>query len=111
MTLVLRNGGNGSIRTQGQVVSARNMSDHVELALDGSIRVLSPELVDVTVTFNYVPPRANVSDTADSAMAPRISESLMATLRSGRPLLVSRSADPATNRTVTVEMTATIREP
>lgn len=111
VTLVLRNGGNGSIRTQGQFVSARNTSDHVELALDGNVHVLSPELVDVTVTFSYVPPRANVSDTTDSAMAPRISESLTATLRSGRPLLVSRSADPATNRTVTVEMTATIREP
>jgi hypothetical protein len=111
VTLVLRNNGNGSIRTQGQVRSPQNVLDQVELALDGNVRVLSRDVVDVTITFNYLPPRASVPGVADPAMAPRISESLMTTLRSGRPLLVSRSADPATNRTVTVELTATIREP
>jgi DNA-binding MarR family transcriptional regulator len=40
-----------------------------------------------------------------------VTESLTAMLRSGQAMLVSRSADPATNRTVTVELTATIREP
>jgi hypothetical protein len=41
----------------------------------------------------------------------KVTQNLATVLRSGRPLIVSRSADPATNRTVTVEMTATIREP
>jgi hypothetical protein len=114
VTLVIRSGSSGAIRTQGMVEVARTPSS-VELGLDGKVRVLSPELVEVDVSFNYTPPPANVGVAADSSMrvmgALRVVESLSATLRSGRPLLVSRSADPATNRTVTVELTATIREP
>jgi hypothetical protein len=116
VTLVLRgNGGTGSIRTSGNVVSAGNNVASVELALDGNVRVLSATLVDVTVTFTYAPPPTNGTVTADASWrmstAPRVVEGLTVTLHSGRPLLVSRSADPVTNRTVTVELTATIREP
>jgi hypothetical protein len=114
VTLVIRSGSSGAIRTQGMVEVAGDHSP-VELGLDGNARVLGPELVEVNVTFNYTPPPANVGAATDSSMrvmgAPRVIESLSATLRSGRPLLVSRSADPATNRTVTVELTATVREP
>lgn len=114
VTMMLRHRSSGQIRTQGQVMSSRNMPSSVELALDGNVQVLSSELVDVNVTFEYMPPPPNVTGSADSStqsMAPRVSESLSVVLRSGRPLLVSRSADPATDRTVTVELTATIREP
>lgn len=114
VTLVIRNGSSGSIRTHGMVQLAGDASP-VELALDGNARQSGPDLVDVNVTFNYLPAPSSITNASDSSSnvmgAPRVIESLSATLRSGRPLLVSRSADPATNRTVTVELTATIREP
>jgi hypothetical protein len=128
VTLVLRSGRNGSIRTQGHVLVSRTgptfvgvptepqaflteVESPVELALDGNVTVLGPDHVDVNVTFNYAaPPQATPTSTSAPTPA-RVSENIAVVLRSGRALLASRSADPVTNRTVTVELTATIREP
>lgn len=131
VTLLLRQGRGGSIRTKGEVSAwssrsfmmggsgdARTVQQHVttpvELALDGNVQLLGQDLVDVNVTFDYAAPPQNVAaDSGDpgTSTPAKVTESISVVLRSGRPLLVSRSADPVTNRTVTVELTATIREP
>ena len=85
----------------------------VELALDGSVQLTGRDLVNVNVTFTYAaPPSAGTGNSElREVHPPRVTESIAVVLRSGRPLLVSRSADPVTNRTVSVELTATIMEP
>lgn len=123
--LVLQIGRAGSVRTVGHVLvplPVRDMAsgdparvplgyeEHlVELNLDGMVGVVESDLVAATVTFVYsAPPN---SSPGASAPTPRVNENVAVLLRSGKPLVVSRTADPVTNRTVTVELTATIREP
>ena len=99
--------------TAEQKTLQREVEAAVELGLDANVNVLGPDLVEVNVTFNYAAsPTVAASAPSESTPTPaRVTENLAVVLRSGRPLLVSRSADPVTNRTVTVELTATIREP
>lgn len=115
VTLVLRNGQGGSIRTQGLIWPRESAPAEVELALDGLVSIVGPELVAARVTFTYAAPpqEPDGAATAPEALRPpaKLTENLNTILRSGRPLVVSRSADPVTNRTVTVELTATIHEP
>ena len=114
--MLLASGRPGSIRTEG--VLYRNGLPHVpiELGLDGAASWIGDELVEVRVTFTYAaPPPAAVEPPAEGAeranTPPSVSQNISTVLRSGRPQVVSRSADPVTNRSVTVELTATILEP
>jgi len=115
VTLLLRNGHSGSLRTKGQIwVDGQLWA--VELGLDGRVRILGPGLIEAMVTFTYAAPPLGSGASGEEArrqLSPpaEVTESLTAMLRSGQPMLVSRSADPVTNRTVAVELTATIREP
>ena len=114
VTLLLQNRRPGSIRTVGSTRSPAGPMVDVELALDGSVTILSPEVIQVAVTFKYAAPPLALDASAGRVISDQpasVSEQIMVALRSGRRLLVSRSADPVTNRTVTVELTATIREP
>lgn len=123
VTLLLRNNRAGQLRTEGQIwVDGQLWA--VELAFDGRVNIVAPGLIEAMVTFNYAaPPIGSITsgEEAGRGLTPpahrqlsppaKVQESLSAVLRTGQPMLVSRSADPVTNRTVTVELTATIREP
>jgi hypothetical protein len=123
VTLLLRNGHGGTLRTAGRIVVGGQYWGDVELALDGRVRILAPGLIEAMVTFSYAAPPIGFIAPGEEGARPqtppaqagsppaKVTESLTAMLRSGQAMLVSRSADPATNRTVTVELTATIREP
>ncbi len=128
--ILLRSGGFGSIRTVGSVATPRAVSgiilaqgeappalqetgySPVELALDASVTAVGSDLVEAVVTFTYAAPPQPAGPLASVRGEPtKVDERMTVLLHSGRPMLVSRSADPVTNRTVTVELTATIREP
>lgn len=89
----------------------------------GMIRTASPEgwavlnidvvagaylggLVSVRLSFEYTP--ALPKDIATTGRPPKLNESITVVLQDGKPLVVSQSADPSTDRKVTAELTATI---
>lgn len=111
LTLLLRNNGGGSVRTAG--VSGGHPGHPVRMAFDASV-ILQGELIDAALTFEYQAAWSAAEETASDARgrAPaEVTQRIRTYLQSGRKILVSRSADPVTNRIVTVELTATIREP
>jgi hypothetical protein len=112
LTLLLRNNGSGSVRTGG-VFGPHGGQVPVQMALDASVS-LDRELIDVGLTFEYQAAWSTADETSSDirGRAPAaVTQRVRTYVQSGRTLLVSRSADPVTNRTVTVELTATIREP
>lgn len=73
-----------------------NVDVHPEIVRDGRIRV--------GLSLEYTPQALDSDRTAPLA----VSESLSALLEDGKPLLVSQSADPSSDRKVRVELKATV---
>jgi hypothetical protein len=115
VTMMLYSGRAGSIRTEGMLHRDGAQAVAVRLAVDAIVTAVTEELVEGRVTFEYAAPPAPAGPTvmgAERQNTPAgVSESLTTLLRSGRSQIVSRSADPVTNRSVTVELTATVLEP
>jgi hypothetical protein len=95
VSLVIADRDSGRIRT-GSGDTALNVDARPEIVREGRIRV--------HVSLEYHPGREDPGKTAP----PGLVESLTAILEDGRPLTVSQSADPASSRSVKVEMKASI---
>ena len=125
VSLVLADRANGRIRTTGEIPVpitlpgpspttqyqmrsiVLNVDAYPELTRDGRVRAY--------VTLEYRPattesgPRGTPNDGAGGEqLPPTISESFTVVLDDGKPLVVSQSADPNTDRRVRVEVKATI---
>ena len=96
--IVLQNNG-GMIRT----TSADGWSN---LNVDAVAAAYTSGLVSVRMTFEYTPPLGK--EPTVSSRPPRLNESITVVLQDGKALMVSQSADPATDRKVTADLTATI---
>lgn len=96
VSLLVLTGNNGMIRTTGADGWANLNIDAVAAAYVGG-------LVSIRMTFEYTP-----AMTKETNRPPRLNESITVVLQDGKPLVVSQSADPATDRKVTAELTATI---
>ena len=100
VSLLILNGNNGMIRTSNSQANALLNVDAVASAYQNGA-------VSLRLTFEYVPALIKDSD-GRASQAPRLNESITVVLQDGKPLMVSQSADPATDRKVTAELTATI---
>jgi hypothetical protein len=83
-----------------------------ELPLNVDVR---PELLDggrikLNLTLDYRTATAPTSTTGEPATTAVIKKTLVAVLSDGKPLVISQSADAATDRKVTVEVKATIQK-
>jgi hypothetical protein len=94
VTLLMEDRQNGRIRT-GRGNATLNVDARPEIVREGRVRV--------TVSLEYTP-----QDGPDRPAQPPIQESVTALLDDGKTLLVSQSADPASDRKVRVELKATI---
>jgi len=87
----------------------------VTLNLDAGARMMGGQLINVTATFEFGTAGAGSGTQSENASSGNLSSSLTqridVNVSNGRPVVVSKSADPISDRTVTVELTATIREP
>jgi hypothetical protein len=105
ITMTMVDGGLGRIRTGGEVRTPLNVRQ-VTLNVDAQPRIYKDGKIRVDMTIEYRP-IAGESDTEQSS-TPTINESIGVLLEDGKPLLISQSADPATDRKVKVEVKATI---
>jgi hypothetical protein len=103
VTMLIANGGGASIRTNMQ----RLTSNAPVLNVDGQLTVYPGNVVKLFLTFNYWP-----GSPANSPSAPpppgEVTESANVLLMDGKTMVISQSADPTTDRKVTVEVTTTV---
>lgn len=79
------------------------------LNVDARPRVLSDGRINVELTIDYSTGRnAEAEGNSDKIQVIRINQSLTAIVESGKSLLVTQSADPVSDRKVTVEVKATV---
>lgn len=94
VSVVVADRENGRVRT-GQGNLMLNIDARPEIVRDGRVRVF--------LSLEYRP-----AGGANEPTPYAVTESLAAILDDGKPLTVSQSADPASNRTVKVDLKATI---
>ena len=97
LTMLLADRGNGRIRTSER-------GSEVHLNVDVSPEIVRDGRVRVHLTMEYRP--AGTGGEKESIRS--ITESVTTILEDGKQMLVSQSADPASSRTVKVELKATI---
>lgn len=95
VSMILTDRDPGRMRTgTGREDGMLNVDVRPEIVRDNRVRM--------SLTLEYRPPR-----TGDKDAAP-VTQSLSTLLEDGKPLVVSQSADPGSNRSVRVELKATI---
>jgi hypothetical protein len=116
VSMLILNGSNGMIRTSNRLATGFV----VGLNVDAAALIHQGGLITVRVTFEYTPAQTGASAGTDPKAAQaeqglstrpqpaELHESLSVILQDGKPLLVSQSADPTTDRKVTVELMATV---
>ncbi len=82
----------------------RTGANNLMLNVDARPTIVRDGRVSTNVTLEYRPRREEVERTDPASL----SESLTAILEDGKPLVVSQSPDPSTDRKVKVELKATI---
>jgi len=98
---------NGRIRTQGDVRTPTG-SRTVILNVDAQPSILPREArARVMLTIEYRP-AAGAEVESEGSNTPNINESFAVILDDGKPMLVSQSADPVTNRKVKIEAKITL---
>ena len=78
---------------------------NVTLNVDASPVVQADGSVLLDLTLEYIPRPQGAENTAGEAT---LNERMSVTLESGKPMVISRAADPAGNRKINVEVTATV---
>jgi hypothetical protein len=98
----------GETSQAGTNVVIQEAGEPITLNVDAVATAQRGDRVEVQLTFEYRPaPQAPPA--GQRGMRPAtLNESLHIMLKTGQPLVVSQSADPATDRKVTVELTATV---
>jgi len=114
VTMLLASGESSMIRTSNVLPNGFQ----VELNVDANVNLFQPDTIRVRVTFEYTPAQMELGGVAppvegqlnrDGRIRPaQLNESLTVWLKDGVPLMVSQSADPATDRKVSVELKATV---
>ena len=72
-----------------------------------AIILKEPNKINVSFGLEYSPKSRSEPEEMEPGMA-SINERLTLILESGKPLVISQAADPASDRKITVEITATI---
>lgn len=107
VSMTVLSGQTGMVRTQN-VVAGRYP---VRLNVDVQATAFASGLVSTRLTVNYQPAPAEAGAIADSQlreMPGQLEESIAVVLADGKPLVLTESADPVSDRKVTLEAKATI---
>jgi hypothetical protein len=96
-TLLLMHGRNGQVRSTGIRGGIINVDAVPSELADGRVMV--------SFTLEYMPV---AEDAPPQQQVGKLTESLTVILENGKPMVVTQSADPQSDRKVTVELTATL---
>ena len=110
VTMIMSNGRSGQIRTRNLIGGFE-----VELNVDAQASIRTnppgssgPSQIYASITMQYMPaPLPDTSNRGPSAPS-GLHQSISFALADGKPMVISQSADPVTDRKVTLEVTATI---
>jgi len=91
----------GSIRSSGSVRNSRR----VQINVDVRPQILQSGAVRVMLGLEYNPGTLGADAPTEWSS---LNEQIGVVLQPGKPLLVSQAADPASDRKITVELTATV---
>jgi hypothetical protein len=97
--------GFGRIRTTGDVRTPMGFRP-VILNVDALPKVHKDGRIRVELTIEYRPTAAEAE--SEKSTTPTVNETITVLLEDGKPVVISQSADPATDRKVKVEAKATI---
>jgi len=112
VALVLADRSNGMVRSESWLRSAGSTPrsvGSVPLHIDAEAALVANDRVFVQIGVEYnLPGVAEAGQPPPDTRGSEIRESIRAILQDGKPLVVSESADPITDRKVKVEVKATI---
>ncbi len=109
VTMIVTDRQMGSVRSTGNVAGQRHaMEPFATLNVDATPWVHSDDSILLKLTLEYVPRPEDGSDAVKRSAPAQLKEQMAVTLESGKPMMISRAADPGSNRKVTVEVTATV---
>jgi hypothetical protein len=110
VTLLLADGESGSVRSTSEVPFAKASPTvlHLPLDIDATPRLIDGQKVRLRLTLNIQLPDSRGDDAAVN-LSTQVMERVTAILESGKSMVVAQSADPVTDRQVTVEAKATIQ--
>ena len=107
VSMVVSSGSWGKIRSAGSFFPVGTPPVGVDLNVDARPLVSVDGPIQLELTLNYSPPGSPAGkDSATTRTG--VNQSLTVVLQSGKPLIVSQSADPVNDRKVIVEVKATI---
>jgi hypothetical protein len=105
VSMIIRDGHGGRIRTTAMV----QFSPEAVLNVDAITSATSDgSYISAIVTIEYRPAPSAKPTSGPTVPSPELMESVNVMLPNGKPLIVSQSADPASDRKVTLELTGTI---
>jgi hypothetical protein len=104
VSMLVADQNNFRVRSVGEARIGANFRP-VTLNVDGQPAVLRDGRIKVSVNLEY---RAPGGEGTDESQPQVVTESFHVILADGKPMLVSQSADPASDRKVRVELKATI---
>ena len=115
VTMIVTDRRMGSVRSGGSVAATSNGAGgapvtiverrDVTLNVDANPVVQGDGSVLLSLTLEYIPRPEGPENTGAEA---RLNQRMTVTLESGKPMVISRAADPAGNRKINVEVTATV---
>jgi|KBSSwiS6_1023812.scaffolds.fasta_scaffold10936_2 hypothetical protein len=107
VTVMVADGEAGSVRSEPEAFQVQG----VQLNVDARPTLVSPNKMRLNFSMQYAgPTQGNVSSETPrgTVLRTNLRESISVIVDDDKPLLVAQSADPTSDRTVTVEVKATI---
>ena len=107
VSMVVSSGNWGKIRSSGSMELGNGIIG-VELNVDARPFVSVEGPIQLELTLNYVPPGLTVPGKDNATVRTGLNQSLTVVLQTGKPLIVSQSADPVGDRKIIIEAKATV---
>lgn len=115
VTLLLANGGDGRVRSQGTVFREATATDRrsafeVTLNADARIIQIDGRRIRTAITVEYAPSAEGTpaQDAGREQRGSTLNQSVWVVLTDGKPTVIVESSDPLSDRKVTLAATATI---
>lgn len=108
VSMIVSSGNWGKIRSVGSMRRVGDAPIGVDLNVDARPFVSVEGPIQLELTLNYSPGGLTVPGKDNQTAQTGLNQSLTVVLQTGKPLIISQSADPVSDRKVVVEVKATI---